>query len=77
VHGLEIVLLEASVQPDALADRTDREHGQGRDAVVLVAVGDLGGLTFRPPGPPARGDEQEAALIQEGQMGPKFSRLFL
>ena len=28
VHGLEVVLLEASVQADALTDWTDREHGK-------------------------------------------------
>jgi len=77
MHGLEVVLLEASVQADALADRADREDGQRRDAVVLVAVGNPGGMTFRTPRPPASRNEQKTAFIKEGQMGPKFARLFL
>ena len=77
VQGLEVVLLKTRGQADTLTDRTDREHGQGRDAVMLVAVGNLGRLALRPPRPAARGNEQKAAFIKEGQMGPKFSRLFL
>lgn len=77
MHGLEVVLPETGIQSDVPADRADREGGQGRDAVVLVAVGNPWSLTLRAPRPSARRNEQKAALIQEGQMGPKFSRLFL
>jgi len=77
VHGLEVVLLESGVQANAPADRADRKDRQGRDAVVLIAVGNLGGLTFRAPRPSARRNEQKAAFIKERQMGPKFAGVFL
>jgi len=42
VHGLEVLLLESGVQANVPADRADRKDRQGRDSVVLVAVGTLG-----------------------------------
>ena len=37
MHGLEVVLLEASVQADAPANRADREDGQGRDCLLYTS----------------------------------------
>jgi hypothetical protein len=47
MHGLEVVLLESGVQADAPPDRADRKDGQGRDAVVFVAITNLGRMALR------------------------------
>src|SRR6266511_3298089 len=77
VNGLEAVRLPAEIQPYGPTCRGHREGSQGRDAVMLVVVAHARRLSLRRPGAPARGDEQQAALIQEGEMGPKSLGFFL
>ena len=77
VDGLEVLVLKRDIDTDPLADRADGKDSQRRDAVVPVVVVDHRRFALGPPGSPARGDEQKAAFIQEGQMGPKSSRVFL
>jgi hypothetical protein len=77
VNGLEVVGLEADVQPHMLALGGQREGRQGRDAVMLVAVGDDWRVACRGPGSPSRGDEQKPTFIQEGQVGPQAVGFFL
>ena len=77
MKGLEVVLLEANIEPDAFSNRGDGDRSQRRDAVVFVAVADDRGLSLWPPSPAARRDEQETAFIEEGQVGPKSLRVFL
>ena len=77
VQGLKVVLLEADVKPQMLADRRDGKSRQGRNAVVFVVITDDRRLPPWPPRSPAGGDEQKAAFIEKGQMGPKSYGLFL
>jgi len=65
VHGFEVVLLKTGIETDVLAHRTDGEHGQGGDAVMLVVVADDRRDALRAPGAPACRNEQEAAFIKE------------
>ena len=76
MHGLEVVLLEAGTQADVPVDLADGDGVQRRNAVILAAVGHNRRSAFRTPGSTSRWNEQKAALIQEGQMGPKASSLF-
>jgi hypothetical protein len=57
VDGLKVVRLEAEVEAQVLALRGHGEGGQRRDPVMLVAIGDDGGLSCGSPRPAARGDE--------------------
>jgi hypothetical protein len=77
VNGLEVVGLEVDVQPHMLALGGHREGRQGRDAVMLVVVGNDGRVACRGPGAPSRGDEKKSTFIQEGQVGPQALGFFL
>jgi hypothetical protein len=77
VNGLEVVGLEVDVQPHMLALGGHREGRQGREAVMLVAVGNDGRMACRGPGAPPRGDEEKSTFIQEGQVGPQAVGFFL
>lgn len=77
VHGLEVVRLPAEIHPHVLTFRGYREGSQGRDAVMLVVVAYDRRLSLRCPSAPTRGDEEKAALIHEGEMGPKSLGFFL
>jgi hypothetical protein len=71
VHGGEVVRLKPDVQAPMLPVRRDSERRQRRDPIVFVGVADERRLPLRCPRAPARRDKEKAALIQEGQMGPK------
>ncbi len=77
INGLEVVRRRAEIQPHVLTCRGHREGSQGREAVMRVVVAPDLRLSLRRPGALARGDEQKAALIQEGEMGPKSLGFFL
>jgi hypothetical protein len=77
VNSLEVVGLEADVQPHMLALGGHCMGCQGRDAVMLVAVGNDWRVACRGPGAPSRGDEQKSTFIQEGQVGPQAVSFFL
>jgi hypothetical protein len=77
VNGLEVVGLETDVEPHMLALGGHRQGRQGRDAVMLVAVGDAWCGARRGPGAPPRGEEENATFIQEGPVGSQAVGLFL
>src|SRR6266487_1287409 len=77
IDRLEVTWLEADVQPQMLALGGHREGGQGRDPVMLIVVADDGRVPRGRPGAAAGRNEQKAALIQEGEVGPKSSGFFL
>jgi hypothetical protein len=76
VDGRNVMRLEAAVEAQVLALRGHGEGGQRRDPVMLVAIGDDGGLSGGSPCPAARGDEENATLIETGEMGTKASGCF-
>jgi hypothetical protein len=77
VNGLEVVDLEADIQAHMLALGGYCKGRQGRDAVMLVGVGDDRRVTRRGPGSPPRGNKQKATFIQEGQVGTQAVGFFL
>jgi hypothetical protein len=76
VHGLEVVDLEAAIRAHRLARGGYRKGRQGRDAGMLVGVGDDRRVTRRGPGSPPRGHKQNATFIQEGQVGTQAVGFF-
>jgi len=76
-HGGEILLLEGEVHPQAFANGRDRKCGQSGYSVVLVTVADNRGPSPGRPRSSPRRDEQKPALVNEDEMGTKFSRFFL
>jgi hypothetical protein len=76
VQGLEVARLEAEVSTQVLALGRNSECRQCREASMFVVVGDDGGMPHGRPGAATGGDEQEAALIQNGEMGPKSLGVF-
>jgi hypothetical protein len=77
IDRLEVPWLEAEVQPQMLALGGHREGGQGRDPVMLRVVADEGRMPRGRPGAAAGRNEPKAALIQEGEVGPKSSGFFV
>src|SRR5882672_23542 len=77
VHSLEVVLSKLDVEAQARALGRNREGRDDRDPVVLVVVAHDRGASSRAPRPPARWNEHEAALIEEGDVGAKPSGFFL
>jgi hypothetical protein len=69
--------LEPKVQSHAFADGRNTESRQSRYSVVLIVVSHNRRLSDRSPRSPTTGNEKKAAFIEENQMGPKSSRLFL
>jgi hypothetical protein len=76
MEGVKVVRLETEGQAQMLARRRDGESRQGRDPVMRVVVRDDGRMPLGRPGAAAGRDAQKAALIQEGEVGPKSSGFF-
>jgi hypothetical protein len=73
----DVVEVEMRVEPTPVTRRADRDGGNGRDAVVAVAMVHH---RRRPAGRPCTAhvrDEQKAALIKEDQMGLQVAGFFL
>lgn len=69
--------VETEVEPQFLARGRDGDGGDGRDAIPPVAVPEDGGPADRGPGLADVRDEEEAALVEEREMGPKPAGFFL
>jgi hypothetical protein len=77
VDSLEGLRLPVEVQAQLLPRRRHGEGGQGREAVMFVAVRDAWRLSGGSPGAAPGGDAPKAALIQEDQMGAQALDVFL
>lgn len=75
LHG-EVFLVELHVQSHPAPTRRHRERGDDRDLIPLVVVTQDRSLPDRGPGLPQIGDEEETALVEEGEMGAQPPGLF-
>jgi len=75
--GGEVGRLKVDVEAQVLAAGRDGEGRQGGEAVPPLTVAEQGRLAAGGPGATDRRDEEEAALIEEGEMGPTSPRGFL
>jgi hypothetical protein len=73
---LDVVAVAAEVKSYALANGTDRDGGDDREAIVSVAVVDTGRVATRRPGPPQGGDQEEARLVGEDEVRPPARCVF-
>lgn len=65
------------IQGNSLSFWGYRKGADGGYPILFVEMVKEGRLTLWPPCASDRGDEQEAAFIKKGQMGPTFFRVFL
>lgn len=72
-----LVTMEPGVQGDASPARRDADRGDGRDLRPVSSTAQMRRVSPRRPGPDHAGDQQEAALIEERQMGATSCGLFL
>ena len=73
----DVLRVALEVQADALTPGSDREARDHGDAIVPVAMMNEGGLTARRPGLSHRGDQEEARLVGEDDVGTQPRRVFL
>ena len=64
----EVATVAAKVESDMLANRTDRDAGDHRVPVMPVAMVDPRCLAAARPGPPQRGDQEEARFVDEDEV---------
>jgi hypothetical protein len=76
VNNLEVVHLEADLQPHMLALGGHDKGPQGRVAVMRVGGGEDRRVAGRSPSVPSRGDEQNPTFIQAGQVSPQAPGFF-
>ncbi len=74
--GGQVFLVELNVQSRPAPTRRHRERGDGRDLIPLVVMAQDGSPPDRGPSLPQIGDEEEAALVEEGEMGAQPPSLF-
>jgi len=78
LRGSDVLVgVKPGIQRDALLLRRDAEGRQGRDLFPAAGAPQVRGLAAGCPGPSNVGDQKKAALIEEGQMGPKPFGVFL
>ena len=76
VLRMKVVLLKTDIDAHALTLCRNRQGGQSRYPVPTKAIADDRCFAFWPPHPAPCWNEQEPALVDEHEMGPKFSRFF-
>jgi len=74
--ALDIVSIELAVQRAPKALRADGDARDGRDAVVCVPVAHKRGLAHRTPRLADRGDQEEARLVDEDEVGSQPCGVF-
>ena len=74
--ALDVVLIQLAVQRAMGALRADGDTRDGRDAVVRVPVTHDRRLPDRPPRLADRGDQEEARLVDEDEVGPQPRGVF-
>ena len=68
--------MKVKVEAHAVPLRAHRDRRDRGDLVASIPVPDDGGLTAGRPGPSDIGDQEEAALVGEDQMGLQALRVF-
>ena len=74
--ALDIVLVQLAVQRTPEAPGADGDARDGRDAIVCRPVPHDRRLPHRPPRLPDRGDQEEARLVDEDEVGPQPCGVF-
>ena len=74
--ALDVVLIQLAVQRAMDALRADGDARDGRDAVVRVPVAHDRRVPHRPPRLADRGDQEEARLVDEDEVGPQPRGVF-
>ena len=74
--AVDVLAMEAVVEAHAAPHRADREPRDHRDAVATVAVPHHGRVPSRRPGLEQRGDQLEAALVREDDVGTQPRGVF-
>lgn len=77
LHARDVGGVEVDIQPQAAISRGHREGRDGGDPVAPVAVARQGGAAAGRPGLAEVRDEQESAFVEEREMGPTSSGVFL
>ena len=77
VQAREIAGAAVEIERDLTPPGRHGHPTADREAIVAIPVPQRGGLPPRRPGPPDIGDEQEAALINEHEVGPPAIGVFL
>lgn len=77
LHPRDVLGVKADAKPHALALGRDRDGRNSGNLIAAVAVAQQRGFADGRPGSTDAGDKQEAAFIEEGEMGPKFFGFFL
>ena len=77
LHPGNIGTVEAEVKSKPLARRGDGDGGDGRNSLPAVAVSKDRGTADRRPGLAHVRNEEEAAFVEEYEMGPKSLGFFL
>lgn len=73
----QVGAVETDVQAHSLAEGGDGKAGDDRQLLTPVAMAQEGGAAHRSPGSPDIGEEEKAALIKKGEMGPQGVGFFL
>lgn len=73
---LDVLGMEAPEESQPPAPRTDRDAGDDRDLVPAIAMPDDRRLAARRPGAPDGGNQEEARLVDEDEMGPQPRSVF-
>jgi hypothetical protein len=74
--ALDIVLIELAVQRTPEALRADGDARNGRDPLVRIPMAQERGLAHRTPRLADRGDQEEARLVDEDEVGPQPGGVF-
>lgn len=74
--ALDVVLIEVTVQGAMAALRADGDARDGGDAVVRIPMAQERRLAHRAPGLADRGDQEEARLVDEDDVGPQPCGVF-
>ncbi len=72
-----LVRMEPCIEGDALALRGQCDRRDGRNFIPVSGTAEKRRLPSRGPGPTHARNQQESALVEEGQMGPKPFGVFL
>ncbi len=74
--AVDVAAMESVVEAHAVPHGADRQAADDRDPVATVAVPHDRRLSFRRPGPHQRGDQLEAALVREDDVGTQPRGVF-
>lgn len=77
LHTRDVGCVQAQIEAKSYPAGRDGDSGDGGDPITPVAVSEDRGLSDRCPGLANVRNEEEAAFVEEGEMGPKSLGFFL